>query len=133
MLHEVLSTKGVRSTSNRILVLRALENADMPVTLADLEVMLPTLDKSSIFRVLTLFLEHDIVHSFEDGRGVENYELCHNEGECDHHDAHSHFYCVKCHRSFCLDNVDLSAIRLPDGFVAQGLSFVIKGVCKDCS
>ena len=34
------------------------------------------MDKSSIFRTLTLFIEYDVVHTFEDGRGIVNYELC---------------------------------------------------------
>ena len=75
-LAESLELKGVKPTANRILVLKALKEQACPVSLTDLEDILATMDKSSIFRVLTLFLEHDIVHSFEDGRGILNYELC---------------------------------------------------------
>lgn len=128
-----LNEKGVKPTVNRLLVYDTLEHCHSPQTLADLEVLLPTLDKSSISRVLNLFAENDIVHSFEDGRGVVNYELCREHGHCDHSDDHVHFYCVKCHRSFCLQNTDIHDIRLPQGFVAQGVSFVIKGLCDKCS
>ena len=48
--------KGVRPTANRVLVLRALRAEEHPVTLTDLELTLSPMDKSSIFRVLTLFL-----------------------------------------------------------------------------
>ena len=94
-----LAHKGVKPTANRILVLQALRASGKPMCLSDLEEALWTLDKSSIFRVLTLFLEHDIVHAFEDGRGILNYELCTNEGVCNLSDAHIHFYCQSCQQS----------------------------------
>ena len=46
---------GIRPTANRMLVIQALEDAPHPLSLAELEDRLVTLDKSSIFRVLTLF------------------------------------------------------------------------------
>ena len=71
-----LERKGVKPTANRILVLKTLKESDRPMCLSDLENELITMDKSSIFRVLTLFQEQEIVHTFEDGRGILNYELC---------------------------------------------------------
>lgn len=129
---EKLEKKGIKGTANRITVYRALANADVPVTLSMLEDELVTVDKSSIFRVLTLFLEHDVVHAFEDGRGVLHYELCGNEGHCDLSDSHLHFYCETCHKSYCLDDVQLPDISLPDGFSAHSVSFVVKGECPEC-
>lgn len=124
--------KGVRPTANRILVLHALCDASRPVTLADLEETLDPMDKSSIFRVLTLFLEQDIVHAFEDGRGVLNYELCASEGSCDRRDGHIHFYCESCRHSFCMEELPLPQLDLPRGFTPHSLSFVIKGECPRC-
>lgn len=127
-----LEHKGIRATANRILVYEMLCGAGRPVSLSDMERMNLQMDKSSIFRVLTLFLEHDVVHSFEDGRGVLNYELCHSDGACDKHDSHVHFYCESCQRSFCLENIHIHGITLPEGFSAHSLSFVIKGECPEC-
>ena len=73
---ELLKQKGVRPTANRILILKTLQNEHRPMSLSAMEAILLPMDKSSIFRVLTLFLEHDIVHAFEDGKGALNYELC---------------------------------------------------------
>lgn len=127
-----LEHKGVKPTANRILVLKALKTSARPMCLSDLEEALWTLDKSSIFRVLTLFLEHDIVHTFEDGRGVLNYELCTSEGTCNLSDAHIHFYCESCQKSFCMEDIPLPALQLPEGFSPHSLSFVIKGECPQC-
>ena len=55
-LAEYFKQKGVRTTANRILVLRALMTATQPMSLNELETTLYPMDKSSISRVLTLFL-----------------------------------------------------------------------------
>lgn len=127
-----LTQKDVKPTSNRILVLKKLKAEACPVTLLDLSNKMLTMDKSSIFRVLTLFLEHDVVHAFEDGRGILNYELCSSAGHCHHNDGHIHFYCEACHRSFCLEDISIPDFNLPEGFSPHSISFVIKGECPDC-
>ena len=129
---ERLEAKGIKPTANRILVLKALDEAGRPASLADLEAQIESVDKSSVFRTLTLFLEKDIVHSFEDGRGVINYELCTEEGHCDHSDAHIHFYCERCHRSYCMEHINLDRVPVPEGFEPHAYSFVIKGICPHC-
>ena len=127
-----LKHKGIAATANRILVLKKLESEQRPLCLSALEGMMPNMDKSSIFRVLTLFLEHDVVHAFEDGRGILNYELCASDGACRHNDGHIHFYCESCKRSFCLEDIHMPHFSLPEGFCAHSSSFVIKGECPDC-
>lgn len=129
---ERLEAKGIRPTANRILVLKVLGEAGHPMSLTDLETQIESMDKSSVFRTLTLFLEKDLVHSFEDGRGIINYELCTEEGHCDHHDAHIHFYCERCHRSYCMEHINLDWMQVPEGFEPRAYSFVIKGICPRC-
>lgn len=127
-----LEEKGIRPTANRILVLKALAGASTPLSLSNLEREMVSMDKSSIFRVLTLFLEHDVVHAFEDGRGILNYELCEEDGKCDHHDGHIHFYCESCQRSFCMEDIHIPSFELPEGYYPHSVSFVIKGECPLC-
>lgn len=130
---ELLKQKGVRPTANRILILKTLQNEHRPMSLSTMEAILLPMDKSSIFRVLTLFLEHDIVHAFEDGKGALNYELCSHHDSHDHTAGHAHFYCEKCTRTFCLNDIPVEHVDLPDGFKANSLSFIIKGECPECS
>lgn len=127
-----LEMKGVKPTANRILVWKALRQSAHPMSLTDLEEVLETMDKSSIFRVLTLFLKHDIVHAFEDGRGILNYEPCTSKTACNLSDAHIHFYCESCRKSFCLDDIPLPEFHLKEGFTIHSVSFVIKGECPQC-
>ena len=127
-----LESKGIRPTANRILVMKTLMGEQNPQSLSNLERKMVSMDKSSIFRTLTLFLEHDVVHAFEDGRGVLCYELCEEKGACDHHDGHIHFYCESCQRSFCMEDIHIPSFELPEGFYPHSISFVIKGECQDC-
>ena len=127
-----LESKGIRPTANRILVMKTLMGEQNPQSLSILERKMVSMDKSSIFRTLTLFLEHDVVHAFEDGRGVLCYELCGEKGACDHHDGHIHFYCESCQRSFCMEDIHIPSFELPEGFYPHSISFVIKGECPDC-
>lgn len=127
-----LESKGIRPTANRILVMKTLTGEQNPQSLSNLERKMVSMDKSSIFRTLTLFLEHDVVHAFEDGRGVLCYELCEEKGACDHHDGHIHFYCESCQRSFCMEDIHIPSFELPEGFYPHSISFVIKGECPDC-
>ena len=127
-----LESKGIRPTANRILVMKTLMGEQNPQSLSNLERKMVSMDKSSIFRTLTLFLEHDVVHAFEDGRGVLCYELCEEKGACDHHDGHIHFYCESCKRSFCMEDIHIPSFELPEGFYPHSISFVIKGECPDC-
>lgn len=127
-----LESKGIRPTANRILVMKTLMGEQNPQSLSNLERKMVSMDKSSIFRTLTLFLEHDVVHAFEDGRGVLCYELCEEKGACDHHDGHIHFYCESCQCSFCMEDIHIPSFELPEGFYPHSISFVIKGECPDC-
>ncbi len=111
-----LESKGIRPTANRILVMKTLMGEQNPQSLSNLERKMVSMDKSSIFRTLTLFLEHDVVHAFEDGRGVLCYELCEEKGACDHHDGHIHFYCESCQRSFCMEDIHIPSFELPKAF-----------------
>lgn len=128
-----LDLKGVQSTVNRVLIYRTLYESVKALSLTELEVLLDPMSKSSISRVLALFTEQDVVHSFEDGRGVVHYELCTDEGICVHDDAHVHFYCEQCHQSFCLTDIPIPPVDIPAGYVQQGVSFVIKGLCPNCA
>lgn len=132
---EVLTEAGIKPTSNRILVLREIMKSKRPLSLMDLDSMLDTLEKSSIFRVLTLLAEAGVVHAVEDGRGIVRYEACsghHHAGGIDS-DLHAHFYCESCNKVFCLDETPTPEVNVPEGFSARSINYMIKGLCPDCN
>lgn len=131
---DFLEKRGVRPTSNRILVLRELMRATHPVSLADLEALMDfRMDKASIFRVLELFAERDVVHAIEDGSRSQKYELCHSEGRHTMADQHVHFYCERCGRTYCLEDVSVPVVPVPPGFRPRSVNYMIKGLCPKCA
>lgn len=130
---ELLQAHEIRPTVNRILTIRALHGAGRPMSLSELEYKLLTVDKSGIFRALTLFREHHLVHVIEDGDGGVKYELCMSHSGDDDDDVHVHFYCEHCHRTLCLDDVPIPPVKLPAGYRQLSANYVVKGICSDCS
>ncbi len=132
--HEIdmLESGGVKPTSNRILVLRCLGASKSPMSLIELETELETLERSSILRVLTVLSEHGLVHAMEDGRGVTKYEVCHSTDHGTQDDHHAHFYCEKCNKVYCLEDITIPHIPIPSGFELKGVNFMLKGICASC-
>ena len=129
----ILETAGIRPTPNRLLVVRELAAADRPLAMTDIEESIATLDKSSVFRVLTLLLEHHLVHAVEDGRGIVKYELCRSHDCNGDDDLHVHFYCTACNRVYCFDHIPVPRVELPAGFRAESVNYMLKGICPQCA
>ena len=129
---DILDEAGVRVTSNRLLVLRAILNAPRPMSLADLTNTLETLEKSSVLKVLNVFLEHHLVHTIEDGRGIVRYEICHEGHQHSPEGMHVHFYCERCHTVHCLTDVPVPPIPLSGDYQVTSANFMLKGLCPKC-
>ena len=130
---KMLEKHGIRPTSNRIVVLKALAAAMNPSSISDLENKIVTIDKSGIFRSLMLFREHRLVHVLEDGDGGVKYELCLSHDEDEDEDMHVHFYCEQCHRLFCLHDMPVPQVDLPEGYSMTTVNYVVKGTCPQCA
>ena len=122
----------IRPTSNRIIVIKALADATRPLSLAELEERLVTLDKSSIFRTLSLFREKHLVHAIENGSNTALYELCLSHDHETDDDTHVHFFCERCHTTFCLHDINIPPVQLPEEYSMSTATYLIKGICPDC-
>jgi len=129
---EILEKAGIKPTAVRILVYKTIMDTEESFSLADIEARLLSVDRSSIFRALTLFSSHKLLHTFEDGSGSLKYCVCHNHGECTPDEWHCHFYCEKCKKTYCLEDDAIPLVALPKGFTARELNYIIKGVCANC-
>lgn len=130
---EILEGAGIKPTAVRILVYKTVTEMEESFSLADVEMRLLSVDRSSIFRALTLFSKHHLLHTFEDGSGSLKYCVCHNHGECTPDEWHCHFYCERCNKTYCLEDDMIPLVTLPKGFIAKELNYVIKGVCDKCA
>ncbi|MGN1263030.1 MAG: Fur family transcriptional regulator [Prevotella sp.] len=128
----ILAARGIRPTVNRILTLKSLTDAGRPLSLSELEERMLTVDKSGIFRALTLFRERHLVHVIEGGDEGVRYEPCTSHDEDEDNDRHVHFYCERCHRTLCIDNVPVPEVCLPDGYTLTSANYMMRGICPDC-
>lgn len=133
-IEQLLISHGIHPTAARILVLQKLSQLTYPVSLTELETELETMDKSTIFRSLNVLLEHHAIHSFEDGSGLTKYEICRCESlDCRVENRHIHFYCEGCNRTFCIEDVKIPVVPLPEGYITDTINYTVKGLCPECS
>ena len=103
---EVLRQAGVRLTAVRLLVWRNIRHGFSDAfSLADLESKLPTVDRSTLFRTLTILADAHLLHETDDGSGSQKY---------------------------CLTNVHIPSVPLPEGFDVEETEYVVKGYCPNC-
>lgn len=134
----MLQQRGIRPTAIRLLILRQMIAKDCAVTQTDLENELATVDKSTVSRTLSLFVERHLCHTFMGADGVTLYALCpvdchcHDKEHPDASDLHVHFTCDVCGKTYCLRSLPVPRVSLPDGFSVSGSSFLLRGVCPSC-
>ena len=129
---QALDNAGIRITANRLLIWRQVRHGFCDAfSLADLEAKLPTIDRSTIFRTLTLLTEAHLLHDIDDGTGMQKYCVCHQDDtrQCM---GHVHLSCRICHHTYCLPNVRIPQVPLPEGFEPEEAEYVIKGICTKC-
>jgi Fur family ferric uptake transcriptional regulator len=129
---EILLEHGIRPTANRLLLIKVLSKAEHPLTMKELEDLVDTIDKSNIFRTLSLFRDQHLVHVLQDGADAVRYELCHSHEEDHDDDLHAHFYCERCRQTFCLNDIPVPQVDLPKGYRMNTINYLIKGICPNC-
>ena len=68
-------------------------------------------DRVTVYRALSSFEEHGILHkASEDGQGSK-YALCgHSCPDITHTDRHAHFICDECRQTYCLEGVEVPEV-----------------------
>lgn len=128
-----LAQREIKPTAMRLLILRVMTKFERAFSLLDLETTLDTVDKSTLSRTITLFLKHHLIHCIDDGSGSLKYAVCGSDCNCDVNDLHVHFYCTACHKTYCLRNIHIPAVSLPQHFTLESINYVMKGLCDHCA
>ena len=72
-IERILTDAEVKPTAIRMMVMKEIIAIGHTFTLSDMEIMLETVDRSTLFRTLTLFLEHKLLHEVDNGSGAKIY------------------------------------------------------------
>ena len=115
-LHK-LNLRNVKPTAIRLFILRTMME----------------MNRATIFRTISLFLDHHLIHAIDDGSGALKYAVCSDDCTCSVSDQHVHFYCEGCHRAFCFRSQAVPVVQAPEGFVLHGVNYVLKGLCPACA
>jgi Fur family ferric uptake transcriptional regulator len=127
-----LRRKNIKPTAMRQLVLEILTDRKTAIGLPELELEFEKADRTTLYRTLKTFEEGKLIHKIDDGSGSVKYALCQEACECHPEDLHVHFYCIKCKRTYCLNEVPIPKINLPKDFTLDSVNMVVKGICLNC-
>jgi Fur family ferric uptake transcriptional regulator len=127
-----LHKRNIKPTAMRELVLKALTEQNVAISLADLERKFDNADKTTLYRTLKTFEENKLIHSIDDGTGSIKYALCRETCQCHPEDLHVHFLCTKCQQTYCLNDISIPSIDLPMNFKLETINMVVKGICSNC-
>lgn len=129
-----LRDAGLRATTAREEVLAALDELDRPATHGELARLprLAGMDRVTLYRTLTTFLEAGFVHQVlgEDGSCRYCPQPAPQPG-CPGN--HVHLLCTRCGTMQCLADQPMPRVVVPAGFVVEGRSFLARGICGSCS
>ena len=128
----LLKNYGLKVTANRLTILEMMKSVGYAVSQNDLKLMLNNrLDKVTVYRTLKTFQKAGIIHEILDGSVQVKYALC-DISKCNA-DAHIHFKCNLCEKTFCLNSINIPNISLPNGFMASKQFVSFQGKCQSCS
>ncbi len=133
-IEDFLETKNIRPTAMRILTFKFLDGQQVATSLTDIEQAFNRSERTTLYRTLKTFEEHGVVHKIDDGSGITKYALCEENCNCDvETDLHLHFHCNNCGETICLTNHKIPHISLPEGYLAEEVNLVVKGICEKCN
>lgn len=128
-----LISQDVKPTAMRILVLKCLLNSRSAMSLSDIEQQFYQADRTTLYRTLKTFESKKLIHKIDDGTNVPKYAVCLEGCECSPEDLHIHFHCTNCEETYCLNNISIPTIELPNQFTLNQINMVVKGLCDDCN
>lgn len=132
-IQTILKANKLRVTPIRKSLLDLFISSQTALSNQDIEDRLTDVDRITLYRTLKAFQEKGIIHRALDGTDIAKYAAC-NSG-CSvhaHHDEHLHFHCSQCDNTFCVDEIPVPKLQMPEGFTAQKTSIVVDGICENC-
>lgn len=132
-IDEILKKRKIKPTAMRILVLKELLTKNKAINLYELENNFDKVERTTLYRTLKTFVDYNLIHKIDDGTGSVKYAICDDNCNCKFDDLHVHFLCVKCEKTFCLKDIPIPLVKLPDNMIFETANYVIKGICEKCS
>ncbi|MCR5776833.1 MAG: transcriptional repressor [Lachnospiraceae bacterium] len=137
----MLKKKGLKTTAQRLLVLRVLRiNRGKHLTAEDVHMQTceinPAIGLATVYRAIRLFTQLGLVDRLNLGDGFARYEISEMAlGEEKHH-RHHHLVCLNCKKIFSFEKDFLEDLEKnvmdTTGFKVTDHEVSLYGYCKDC-
>jgi Fur family transcriptional regulator, ferric uptake regulator len=123
---------GERLTASRAAVLALLLGSETALTHHEIEEALKAsvpVDRVTVYRVLDWLVALGLAHRIPGEDRTWRFRATREPS----HGPHAHFTCSRCGKTVCLDDVEVPpSVKVPRGFVAQGVELTVKGLCASC-
>lgn len=131
---QALTDHSLRKTPARRAVLQVLADSSFALSGSEIEQQIgPNTDRITLYRTLKSFEENGLIHRVIDSTDIIRYASCSIECSAQaHFDNHVHFKCTTCQHIYCLNQVAIPAVTLPDKFEATTRDYLLAGVCRAC-
>ena len=131
---ETLQRVGIAATTQRLAVLKILQQATQPISINDLREKLDAetrINKVTVYRIMSLFKEKGIVRDISTAGGAVFFEMATAD-----YPVHPHFSCKNCGMLSCLTPLTFSQARrflaIMDNVNAEHIEINLAGLCKEC-
>ncbi len=134
MSKNLLKSKNIRETAFRLKVLEILLAEKKPLTVEEIEKQLGKFDRITLYRTIKTFEDKGVIHEIVIAGQPKRIALCTStcsEGEHHHHLEHIHFFCESCNETYCIEEVEIPKINIPNHEI-NSFDFQMKGVCEVC-
>lgn len=130
-LRDRLRAAGLRATTARVAVLRALEGRGTPSSHTEVfgDLREDGWDRATLYRNLVDLAEAGLLRRVDLGDHVWRFELVSAPTDAGHEADHPHFLCTHCGDVSCLPEVQVSG--LPAGL--GQVSVQLRGLCERCA
>jgi Fur family transcriptional regulator, ferric uptake regulator len=129
-----LQKTGISKTSQRLAVLNILLNTTTPLSVNTIRQSLKSkasIDKVTIYRILSLFRQHGIIREIASSGGVSFFEMVTSENP-----AHPHFSCRNCGAFTCMDPIPFTDVQASilsrSNYSIENVEINISGICSEC-
>lgn len=132
---DILRKNKLKITQPRLRVLEIISEKKSAISQPELEKIVgKDIDRVTLYRILGSFDEKGILHKVFDLNGTATYAICSTKCTAQHHhDQHIHFICSTCNSVYCLDEVSIPKISLPNNFTLHSIAINAVGLCDKCS
>lgn len=122
MLEDILRSKNLKITKQRITVIKSIVNLEDNATIINI-INSCNMDKSTVYRIINTLVTHNILIKDVNYNNNDYYMLKSN---------HKHYIkCVKCNKKILFDSCPIDNIKV-NNYEIINHSLKLEGICNEC-